>query len=46
LAARGFHAATPVPKEYGENLALFAATELHREEDLLALQAAMREVLA
>ncbi|RTG96110.1 aminomethyl-transferring glycine dehydrogenase subunit GcvPA [Thermus scotoductus] len=46
LAARGFHAATPVPKEYGENLALFAATELHREEDLLALQVAMREVLA
>ncbi|WP_135255507.1 aminomethyl-transferring glycine dehydrogenase subunit GcvPA [Thermus caldilimi] len=46
LAARGFHAATPVPGEYGENLALFATTELHREEDLLALRAAMREVLA
>ncbi|WP_114312101.1 aminomethyl-transferring glycine dehydrogenase subunit GcvPA [Thermus caldifontis] len=46
LAARGFHAATPVPREYGENLALFAATELHREEDLMALQEAMREVLA
>ncbi|WP_243030141.1 aminomethyl-transferring glycine dehydrogenase subunit GcvPA [Thermus altitudinis] len=46
LAARGFHAATPVPREYGENLALFAATELHREEDLMALAEAMREVLA
>ncbi len=46
LAARGLHAATPVPREYGENLALFAATELHREEDLMALAEAMREVLA
>ena len=46
LAARGLHAATPVPREYGENLALFAATELHREEDLMALTEAMREVLA
>ncbi|MDM7323545.1 MAG: aminomethyl-transferring glycine dehydrogenase subunit GcvPA [Thermus sp.] len=46
LAERGFHAATPVPREYGENLALFAATELHREEDLLAFNEAMREVLA
>ncbi|GLV47510.1 putative glycine dehydrogenase (decarboxylating) subunit 1 [Thermus sp. LT1-2-5] len=46
LAARGLHAATPVPREYGENLALFAATELHQEEDLLALRKALEEVLA
>lgn len=46
LAKRGFHGATPVPKEYGENLALFAATELHEEEDLLALRDALKEVLA
>ncbi len=45
LAARGFHGATPVPKEYGENLALFAATELHEEEDLLAFREALKEVL-
>ena len=46
LAERGFHGATPVPREYGENLALFAATELHEEEDLLALREALKEVLA
>ncbi|GAB5601986.1 aminomethyl-transferring glycine dehydrogenase subunit GcvPA [Thermus sp. FJN-A] len=46
LAARGFHGATPVPEEYGENLALFAATELHEEEDLLAFREALKEVLA
>jgi len=46
LAQRGFHAATPVPEEYGENLALFATTELHEEEDLLAFKAALAEVLA
>jgi glycine dehydrogenase subunit 1 len=46
LAARSLHAATPVPEEYGENLALFAATELHEEEDLLALRDALKEVLA
>ncbi|BDG23354.1 aminomethyl-transferring glycine dehydrogenase subunit GcvPA [Thermus thermophilus] len=46
LAERGFHGATPVPREYGENLALFAATELHEEEDLLAFREALREVLA
>ncbi|BAW01317.1 glycine cleavage system protein P [Thermus thermophilus] len=46
LAERGFHGATPVPKEYGEGLALFAATELHEEEDLLAFREALREVLA
>ncbi|WP_018111736.1 aminomethyl-transferring glycine dehydrogenase subunit GcvPA [Thermus igniterrae] len=46
LAQRGFHAATPVPREYGENLALFAATELHTEADLLALRDALKEVLA
>ncbi len=45
LAKRGFHGATPVPKEYGENLALFAATELHEEEDLLAFREALKEVL-
>ncbi|TBH21416.1 aminomethyl-transferring glycine dehydrogenase subunit GcvPA [Thermus thermamylovorans] len=46
LAQRGLHAATPVPREYGENLALFAATELHTEEDLLRLRDALKEVLA
>ncbi len=46
LAQRGLHAAVPVPEEYGEALALFAATELHEEEDLLALREALREVLA
>ncbi|GGM97709.1 putative glycine dehydrogenase (decarboxylating) subunit 1 [Thermus composti] len=46
LVQRGFHAATPVPEEYGENLALFATTELHEEEDLLALKKALAEVLA
>lgn len=46
LAERGLHAATPVPGEYGERLALFAATELHEEEDLLALRDALAEVLA
>ncbi len=46
LAQRGFHAPTPLPPEYGPNAALFAATELHEEEDLLALREALREVLA
>ncbi|MEN2982738.1 MAG: hypothetical protein ABDH20_09510 [Thermus sp.] len=46
LLERGFHAATPVPEEYGANLALFAATELHEEADLLALRQALAEVLA
>ena len=46
LAERGLHAATPVPGEYGEGLALFAATELHEEEDLLALKDALAEVLS
>lgn len=45
LAKRGFHGATPVPREYGENLALFAATELHEEEDLLAFREALEEAL-
>ncbi|MCL6526864.1 MAG: aminomethyl-transferring glycine dehydrogenase subunit GcvPA [Thermaceae bacterium] len=46
LAERGLHAAVPLPEEYGQNLALFAATEVHTEEDLAALEAALREVLA
>ncbi|WP_457636956.1 aminomethyl-transferring glycine dehydrogenase subunit GcvPA [Oceanithermus sp.] len=46
LAERGWHAAAPVPAEYGENLALFAATERHSEEDLAGLAAAMKEVLS
>ncbi len=46
LAARGIHAAVPVPDEYGKNLALFATTEQHTENDLKALEAALREVLA
>lgn len=45
LAERGFHGATPVPEEYGAGLALFAATELHEEEDLLAFRDALAEVL-
>jgi len=45
LARLGFHGATPVPREYGENLALFAATELHEEEDLLAFREALKEAL-
>jgi len=46
LAKRGIHAAVPVPAEYGQNLALFAATEVHTERDLAGLEAALREVLA
>lgn len=46
LAARGIPAAVPVPSEYGQNLALFAATEVHTERDLAGLEAALREVLA
>ncbi len=46
LAARGWHAATPVPAEYGENLALFAATERHSEADLAGLATALEEVLS
>ena len=46
LAARGWHAAAPVPAEYGDNLALFAATERHGEEDLAGLAAALGEVLS
>ncbi len=46
LAERGIHAAVPVPEEYGENLALFAATEVHDAADLERLEAALREVLA
>lgn len=46
LAARGIAAATPVPTEYGNNLALFACTEQHTEADLQALTQAVREVLA
>ncbi|WP_117238601.1 aminomethyl-transferring glycine dehydrogenase subunit GcvPA [Thermus sediminis] len=45
LAERGLHGALPVPREYGRHLALFAATELHEEEDLLALREALEEVL-
>lgn len=46
LAARGWHAAAPVPSEYGEDLALFAATERHSQEDLAGLVSALEEVLA
>jgi glycine dehydrogenase subunit 1 len=46
LAQRGIHAAVPVPGEYGQNLALFAATEVHTERDLVGLETALREVLA
>ncbi|MER3603136.1 MAG: aminomethyl-transferring glycine dehydrogenase, partial [Thermus sp.] len=44
LAERGFHAAAPVPLD--PHLALFAATEVHTEEDLMRLREALREVLA
>lgn len=43
LAQRGFHAAAPVP--FDPHLALFAATEVHTEEDLQALAKALKEVL-
>jgi len=46
LGERGWHAAAPVPSEYGANLALFAATERHDEDDLAGLAAALKEVLA
>ncbi len=46
LATRGWHAAAPLPTEYGDNLALFAATERHGEEDLAGLAAALGEVLS
>lgn len=46
LAERGLHAGVPVPEEYGQNLALFACTEQHTEEDLNGLRDALREVLA
>ncbi|ADR37094.1 glycine dehydrogenase (decarboxylating) alpha subunit [Oceanithermus profundus DSM 14977] len=46
LAERGWHAAAPVPAEYGANLALFAATERHEEDDLAGLAAALKEVFA
>ncbi|MGQ9692151.1 MAG: aminomethyl-transferring glycine dehydrogenase subunit GcvPA [Thermaceae bacterium] len=43
LARRGIHAAAPVP--FDPHLALFSATEIHTEEDLLSLREALREVL-
>ena len=46
LAARGWHAAAPVPAEYGENLALFAATERHGGADIDGLRQALAEVLS
>ncbi|PZA07002.1 MULTISPECIES: aminomethyl-transferring glycine dehydrogenase subunit GcvPA [unclassified Meiothermus] len=45
LARKGIAAATPVPAEYGPNLALFACTEQHTEADLDNLAEALREVL-
>mgnify|MGYP001770769523 FL=1 len=45
LARRGIAAATPVPAEYGPNLALLACTEQHTEADLDSLAEALREVL-
>ncbi|HWG85215.1 MAG TPA: aminomethyl-transferring glycine dehydrogenase subunit GcvPA [Deinococcales bacterium] len=47
LAARGIHAAVPVPGEYGlGDAALFAASELTTPADIVALEAALKEVLA
>ncbi len=46
LAERGLHAAAPVSQEYGENIALFAATERHGDSDLHELVQAMGEVLS
>ncbi len=46
LAKRGLQAATPVPEEYGDNLALFSATERHSDDDLRSLLDGIKEVLA
>ena len=46
LAKQGIAAATPLPEEYGQNLALFAASELHQTAELEALKEALTEVLA
>jgi len=45
LARKGLHAALPVPEEYGTHLALFAVTEVHEEDDVKALEEALKEVL-
>ncbi len=46
LAALGLHASMPLGGGYPAELALFAATELHDEDDLDRLTAAVRGVLA
>ena len=46
LANQGIAAANPLPAEYGQNLALFAASELHQGSELEALKKALTEVLA
>jgi glycine dehydrogenase subunit 1 len=46
LAKQGIAAATPLPEEYGRNLALFAASELHQTAELETLKEALTEVLA
>lgn len=47
LAARGLHAAVPVPAEYGlGDAALFSTTELTTADDITSLASALKEVLA